>query len=351
MVKKVRWISVYSAAHFAVDFACAFFMFSRFHQEGNWYLLMLIYNFCAFAMQMPLGLGADCIGKERIFTVIGCIITGFAFGIGAWPIPAVMGLGLGNACFHVGGGWDVLKHAEGRDSMLGIFIAPGALGIYLGTIIGKKSGEMSGVFAVAVVSALFVLAVLLYQVRYWGGEAAAVDPHRDKPGRALSSKNLWGVASLFLTVCLRSYMGLVQNFPWKEEGYWGMILVLALVCGKAAGGVLADWAGARRTAVCSLGVAGILYYLSGNPLAGVIAVLLFNMTMPVTLGALTRMLPKTKGFAFGILSCALFLGYLPSYFGYGPEMPEAGLYVWICLISGLLIWNGLGKAVKAWDGG
>lgn len=351
MAKKARWISVYSAAHFAVDFACAFFMFSRFHQEVNWYLLMLIYNFCAFAMQMPLGLGADCIGRERIVTVIGCILTACAFGLGEWPVPAVIGLGLGNACFHVGGGWDVLKHAEGKDSMLGVFIAPGALGIYLGTLIGKKSGDMSGGFAAAVALALFVSAVLLYRLRYGGRETAAADGHRDKGRKTLCGTNLLGITCLFLTVCLRSYMGLIQNFPWKEEGYWGMILVFALVFGKAAGGVLADWAGDRRTAVCSLGLAGILYCLSGNPLAGAAAVLLFNMTMPVTLGALTRMLPKTKGFAFGTLSFALFLGYLPSYSGYGPEMPEAGVYVWICLISGLLIWNGLGKAVNAWESG
>ena len=317
MAKKARWISVYSAAHFAVDFACAFFMFSRFHQEVNWYLLMLIYNFCAFAMQMPLGLGADCIGRERIVTVIGCILTACAFGLGEWPVPAVIGLGLGNACFHVGGGWDVLKHAEGKDSMLGVFIAPGALGIYLGTLIGKKSGDMSGGFAAAVAFALFVSAVLLYRLRYGGRETAAADGHRDKGRKTLCGTNLLGITCLFLTVCLRSYMGLIQNFLWKEEGYWGMIL----------------------------------YCLSGNPLAGAAAVLLFNMTMPVTLGALTRMLPKTKGFAFGTLSFALFLGYLPSYSGYGPEMPEAGVYVWICLISGLLIWNGLGKAVNAWESG
>ena len=38
---------------------------------------------------------------------------------------------------------------------------------------------------------------------------------------------------------------------------------------------------------------------------------LFNMTMPVTLGALGRMLPGVKGFAFGTLTLALFVGLVP----------------------------------------
>ena len=51
--------------------------------------------------------------------------------------------------------------------------------------------------------------------------------------------------------------------------------------------------------------------LAGNPYAGVTAVFLFNMTMPVTLGALGRMLPGVKGFAFGTLTLALFAGLVP----------------------------------------
>ena len=35
------------------------------------------------------------------------------------------------------------------------------------------------------------------------------------------------------------------------------------------------------------------------------------MTMPVTLGALARLLPGVKGFAFGMLTLALFAGLVP----------------------------------------
>ena len=42
---------------------------------------------------------------------------------------------------------------------------------------------------------------------------------------------------------------------------------------------------------------------------------LFNMTMPVTLWAAAKLLPGGRGFAFGMLTFALFLGFLPAYLG------------------------------------
>ena len=55
----------------------------------------------------------------------------------------------------------------------------------------------------------------------------------------------------------------------------------------------------------------ILFLIADQPIAGVLAVFLFNMTMPITLGAMARMLPGVKGFAFGTLTLALFVGLLP----------------------------------------
>ena len=39
------------------------------------------------------------------------------------------------------------------------------------------------------------------------------------------------------------------------------------------------------------------------------------MTMPITLWAAARLMPGGKGFAFGLLTFALFLGYIPTALG------------------------------------
>ena len=117
----------------------------------------------------------------------------------------------------------------------------------------------------------------------------------------------------FLVVALRSYLGMVLSFPWKTGG-WALALTCALVLGKAAGGFLGERLGMVRASVLSLGLAAVLFCLSGFPLAGTAAVFLFNMTMPITLWAAARLLPP--GLAFGTLTFALFLGFLPVWLGW-----------------------------------
>ena len=80
---------------------------------------------------------------------------------------------------------------------------------------------------------------------------------------------------------------------------------------------------------------------SGTSMAlpGVLALFLFNITMPITLFALAQTMSGCKGFSFGLLTFALFLGYLPSYLG------AASLRGWgmalVAALSALLLLPGL----------
>ena len=107
------------------------------------------------------------------------------------------------------------------------------------------------------------------------------------------------------------------TFSWKTE-IWSDIAVTAVVLGKTAGGFLADRVGLFRAAAGSLILAATLFCFGDSPLPGVLALFLFNMTMPITLFALARKMPGCKGFSFGILTFALFLGFLPAYYGAAP---------------------------------
>ena len=142
----------YAGLHFLVDGLCALAMFGIFLPGGRGIYPMLIYNFCAFALQMPMGVLLDALnekekgGRKKNFALFAaaagvvCTVAGLAAG------PAV--LGTGNALFHVGGGVGTIqedneKNWKGRG--LGVFVAPGALGLYLGTLAAKQGFQRAGI--------------------------------------------------------------------------------------------------------------------------------------------------------------------------------------------------------------
>ena len=62
----------YSVGHFFVDFACAFLVLGCDRAGVRWQTALLLYNFFAFAVQMPLGLLTDRFGNGRGFAAGGC---------------------------------------------------------------------------------------------------------------------------------------------------------------------------------------------------------------------------------------------------------------------------------------
>lgn len=302
-VKTAR-LCVYSAGHFWVDFSCALLMFAQISGRGEWALCALLYNFCAFAMQMPIGLLAGRLGRNGSTAALGCGLVTAGWALAPLPIAAAVAAGLGNACFHVGGGVQTLRDGGDRAAPLGIFVSPGAFGIYFGTLLGNRDQVPGWISAAGLV--LFALALLFLERR--AGETAAPEGAPSQNQDALPV-----LVCCFLVVVLRSYLGMVMSFPWKTGG-WAFGVVCALALGKAAGGFLGDRLGMVRGAVLSLGLSAVLFLLSGSPWAGTAAVLLFNMTMPITLWAAARLLPP--GLAFGTLTFALFLGFLPVWLGW-----------------------------------
>jgi len=283
-------------------------------------------------MQMPFGLLADRFDRNGIVAASGCVLVAIAYPLPA-PVLAAVTAGIGNALFHVGGGIDVLNRSQSKAWALGIYVSPGALGLFLGTLWGK--GTQSGL-VIPIILILLSAMILIYCRQIFTGfrsGGAAID---------LTAPEGYGkLLPLFLVVVLRSYMGMNQSFAWKSE--WAMALTIALVLGKTAGGFALDVVGAKRASAWSLGTAAILYLLSAQPLPGILAVFLFNMTMPVTLWLAARAIPGAKGFTFGLLTFALFLGFLPSYLRWPSLLTGPASYAAVSLVSLFLLWIPLRK--------
>jgi FSR family fosmidomycin resistance protein-like MFS transporter len=329
-------VSAYSITHFLVDFACAFLMFRSIAGTPDGYLCVLLYNFCAFAMQMPLGIVADKWNRNYLFAVIGCLLVGLAYAFVSVPIAAVLVVGVGNAMFHLGGGIDVLNISKKKLGALGVFVSPGAFGVYYGTILGRGK-DFS---AIIIPLALIAVAGLILAV-YKAQKENYIDNAPFSLEGVGSSSVLMTIVCLFFVVCLRSFVGLALDFSWKSAGYWGMALICAVVFGKTAGGFIANKLGAFKTALFSLVVASLLFFLPHIPVAGVTAVLLFNMTMPITLWAVAKIMPGAKGFAFGLLTFGLFLGFLPVYLGVGVSQYASWIFALISAISLVILLVGL----------
>lgn len=328
-------LAVYSVSHALVDFACAFLVFRTMLASPELGLCLLLYNFCAFALQMPFGLLADGWNRNGVVAAVGCGVVALAYLPGLPALAAAVTAGVGNGLFHVGGGLDVLNDSTEKSSALGVFVSPGAFGLYLGGILGRGTGLSALWPAVALLAA--AAGILIAAGRTYGGYSSQNAPAAPKVRRGDGLT----LAALTAVVVLRSYMGFNQTLPWKGEGHWALVVTLALVLGKAAGGFLCDRLGARRAAVLSLGLAAVCYLFSGVPVVGTAAVFLFNMTMPLTLWAAARLMPGGKGFAFGLLTFALFLGFLPTWLGIPSLLTEGWAMALSAVVSAALLLLGL----------
>ncbi|MBR2702505.1 MAG: hypothetical protein IKE77_10565 [Erysipelotrichaceae bacterium] len=300
-----RIIGILSAMHFMTDLICAFAVYSMI-AEGK-AVRVVMYNFCAFVLQMPLGLLADAMRSRRqednAILFIGLSIPLTLSGLLNFPVWV---FGLGNALFHVGGGIitihkDHENRYEGRG--LGTFVAPGAIGLFLGQVIAGNSIIMR----IGITAVMTVLFVLLYT------EISRNNPERKTAALEIDEEALKAIILTLLVVILRSYVGFAVSFEWKHGVFLGFLAVLCVAGGKTLGGFVKPVLGYRKTVVVTL-VAAARCYLSGSiiPL-GLAALLLFNMTMPITLCMLAERMKHLEGFAFGILTFGLFIGFYIKY--------------------------------------
>ncbi|ABX42775.1 MFS transporter [Lachnoclostridium phytofermentans] len=345
LYKLIRSVHIFSFAHFVIDFACAYIVFHTLSLDRMWWLSILVYNFCAFALQMPIGLLADKLNRN-----VTVVLLGFAFVIASY-LPFIPFLllailaGTGNALFHIGGGIEVMNASKGRASTLGIFVSPGAFGIYFGGMLGReKSIPIYWVLGVLIILSFIILLHNAIKRNTFVTENPPVDfdfvlpNNRGEEGDNHNEfyKGLLMIVGLMIVVGLRSYMGIALTFPWKSTYAFGILYICGVVFGKAFGGIFSDTFGRKNTITISLLFAAIFFSMAQHPLFGVMAIFLFNMTMPITLHIISQILPNAKGFAFGILTFALFLGYLPYYLNKIP-ITHVGIASIITVVSLLIL--------------
>lgn len=333
--------AVLSAVHFAVDMYCAVLFFGFISGGEKAWTAMVLYNALAFAGQAPIGAIADRLGNGLAVAAAGCMVLACAWFFRAYPIALAVIAGIGNGAFHAGAGYSVLMGDTERAAGLGVFVSTGAIGLAIGT---ADAGFFSkGCWAFIALFALLALALGYFSL---DKRFAAYLPERSG-GAELSldvpKGGAFALAMLTAVVILRAFIGSTECFA--VPGVPAAAAVMFVAGGKALGGFIMDACGPRRTSLVSLVPCALLVLIGTGLAAGqsarLTALLLFNMTMPITLFAAARILKGAKGFAFGLLTFGLFIGYVPRFLGADTSVLPQWAYAVLILLSLAMLIAGL----------
>lgn len=305
---------LYFYIHFVTEAICFYFLSLVVGDSIILWSIPFIYDAFSFVPQSVVGWLSDKFQKIP-FGVAGMILMAVALVIFQLipdlPILApILVLCVGNAFTHVAGAEVTLRSSNGRISPAAIFVAGGSFGV----ITGKLLAGVAPFWFIIILTLSAIPFVLL-------AENYRKNTFKDKnPCKNFNYANLkvpaWIliIAAVFVVI-VRGYMGYGIPTSWNKTVFQTILLYVSMGVGKALGGVLCDKIGVRKTAIISvLGALPFLLFGDNLMVISLIGVMLFSMTMSITLALLVSVLQKTPGLAFGLTTIGLFLGTVPIFF-------------------------------------
>lgn len=292
---------------------CAATLFGKLGDLPAFAAMVLLYNTLAFSTQGLVGLAADQVKRHSLCGSAAMLLVAAGFFLPVSPWVCVCIIGIGNSFFHVAAGCMTLEESNGRAGKLGVFVAPGAIGLTAGTL-----WPAAGAFLAVALCACAAVLLLVTQRSDVSCSGTAI-AHTIRPDVAV-------IALLTLSVAVRAIGGTAVSFPWKITSALSLLLTCSVFAGKCAGGYLCDKLGVKKSAWLSIVPAAILIaFCSEWMVPSLAGQFLLNLTMPVTLWLLYRAMPDSPGFAFGLAASALWPGTL-----IGRMM--SGQYLWLCVL-------------------
>ena len=221
-------------------------------------------------------------------------------------MTAVLFLGAGNALFHVGAGAGVYALCEGKAAPSGMFVAPGAVGLFVGGTLGATSW-VSPYYATI---ALCLAAWGLLNIPSIDFQLPVEQDHATRRPKV----SYIGVVLLLLllVVASRSFIGFSLPVPWKGMAGAPLVLLVMAFAGKSLGGYLADrigWATFGSTML--LAVSMTLVFHQHSFTAACLSLFCVQATTGITLVATQSMFPNYPAFSFGLPCIALLAGGYP----------------------------------------
>ena len=296
---------LYFYVHFITEIACFYFLSKITNGSKIIWLIPFIYDGLAFVPQSLIGYINDLYPKFKtgIIGTILLVLSYIIYILFNQIILSLIILCLGNAFLHISGAECTLKNSNGKLSHPAIFVGGGSFGVITGKLLANTF-----------VSPIMIIFVILTMIPFILLADTYTNYNEKETKYNYINKKIPLNLIVFLTVFIvivRGYMGYGIPTSWNKTTLQTVILFFSMGIGKCLGGLLSDAYGIKKISTIST-----LFLCFGNNIMiiSLIGVMMFSMTMSITLAILTSVYKNRPGLAFGFTTIGLFLGTVPIFF-------------------------------------
>lgn len=289
------------------DLAAGFLLaaYTLTHGYSDSFLFISIYAILGFGGQLPVGFWLDKQKDISLFAKLSVALLPLSLLFFFVSIEvAIICSGMASAFVHVTGGTICLQVHENKSGPLGLFTAPGVLGLTIGSLLGEAGYALP---VVLILATSFVTIAIFRQ-------SLPVYKKPEKKESELDSHDLV-MLLLLLFMCFRSFLFDVVNYV-AENYEDGLIYIgVSAFLGKMIGGFVADKAGIRKFIYGTLVAALILFQFGKTNIYMLCAgIALLQSSVPLTLLLMSRSLSHHPAVATAFsLGIPVALAGLPLY--------------------------------------
>lgn len=346
-IKKIIILFSYSFSHAVVDFICACIVLSTHSRWFFWtktaYFAILAYNILAFWLQTFFGHIADKLKCAKLTWLLGCVfVIIWIIFLNLSPWAAIIFAWIWNALFHIWWWIVCISTNPEKATPSWIFVAPGAIWLYLWTLIGKSWKFIWWLWIILLV--VSILSIWLSSKNYNIYNIIKEFNEKEKNNQNFLKKIITPIIlALLVSITIRSFIGFIISYQRK---IWilSTIFVICIVLWKAIWWILADKFWWIRVWITSLLISlPCLLLWEQSVLFWLLWIFLFNITMSIALAALIKSMPNRWWFAFWLLCLSLLIWSLPSLLWINFYWYEHKLIVILILCSSLFLYITLDK--------
>lgn len=298
------WGLLHGVNDFVAGYMLANFAFTNSYSDSI--TMLVVYAMLGFGGQLPLGFLLDKQKQIKPFAIISIslLLLSSAFYF-IDPYTAIIITGIAGAGIHVTGGSICLHTHEDKSGPLGIFTAPGVLGLTLGSILGNISSS----YLLIAMSGVIILTVLIFK-----NGIPAYQAQNKKKGSQLDTHD-WIMLSILLIMCFRSFIYDIINSSILQFEHGILVLGISAFLGKIIGGFIADKIGWSKFVYITLPLAFIMFQFGKENLYAIaFGIACLQSSVPLTLLLMSRSLPVFPATASAIsLGTSVALAGLPLY--------------------------------------
>lgn len=321
------WGLLHGVNDFVAGYMLANFAFNN--NYSNSFTMLVVYAILGFGGQLPVGFWMDKQRQIKPFAVVSIIIlliaTSFYF---INPVAAILLAGIAGAGIHVTGGAICLHVNQQRSGPLGLFTAPGVLGLTLGSILGS----MSSSYLLIALFFILVLAVFIFNKKLPAYQV------QDKKSSQLDAHD-WIMLTILLIMCVRSFIFDIINNAGLQIENGVLILGVSAFLGKIIGGYAADRIGWKKYVYISLPIA-LLLLTAGkqNIYALAFGIACLQSSVPITLLLMSQSLPLFPATATALsLGTSVALAGLPLYANMDKINVQSHSFFWLLIIISMIV--------------